>query len=270
MEWDPETSLYQTWFRKYDVNQGRWMSVDPLAGSTDNPQSLDRYVYVLDDPTNLIDPLGLICSQVCTASGCGPWICDDPDATFWRNNPSLLGFGFYPTPVGMESINPTWLERLLDWVRPIEPLGPAPGPQQPVPPVSPCYITGGFNPPSHPAIDITTAAWRGFPGYGTVVSATVTGVVSDMFTRGTPGGRANFVSTSAGGLVSSQSHVTAPSGFVVGMSVYAGMPLGVTDRTGNQTNAHVDLRVRPQDSRQYLNPASLLPGCSPATPQSRR
>ena len=35
------------------------MSVDPLPGSVDNPQSLDRYVNVTDDPVNLTDPLGL-------------------------------------------------------------------------------------------------------------------------------------------------------------------------------------------------------------------
>ena len=58
MEWDSETGLYHTWFRQYDSTQGRWMSVDPLPGSA-NPQSLNRYVYVLDDPANLVDPLGL-------------------------------------------------------------------------------------------------------------------------------------------------------------------------------------------------------------------
>ena len=61
MEWDSETSLYHTWFRQYDMNQGRWMSVDPLPGSPDNPQSLDRYTYVLNDPVNLVDPSGLFC-----------------------------------------------------------------------------------------------------------------------------------------------------------------------------------------------------------------
>jgi len=38
MEWDSETSLYHTWFRQYDVNQGRWMGADPLPGSPDNPR----------------------------------------------------------------------------------------------------------------------------------------------------------------------------------------------------------------------------------------
>jgi hypothetical protein len=35
------------------------MGVDPLAGSPGDPQSLDRYVYVLDDPASLFDASGL-------------------------------------------------------------------------------------------------------------------------------------------------------------------------------------------------------------------
>jgi RHS repeat-associated protein len=37
MVWDAETGLYHTWFRRYDPSQGRWMSVDPLAGNADTP-----------------------------------------------------------------------------------------------------------------------------------------------------------------------------------------------------------------------------------------
>ncbi len=35
------------------------MSPDLLAGSVGDPQSLNRYAYVLNDPCNLVDPLGL-------------------------------------------------------------------------------------------------------------------------------------------------------------------------------------------------------------------
>jgi RHS repeat-associated protein len=81
MEWDADAGpngLYYTWFRYYDPNQGRWMGVDPLAGSVGAPQSLDRYAYVVNDPANLIDPLGLTCYQsrdgqqwLCTSRGGG-------------------------------------------------------------------------------------------------------------------------------------------------------------------------------------------------------
>jgi RHS repeat-associated protein len=59
MQFDSETGLYHTWFRQYDATQGRWLGVDPLPGSPNDPQSLNRYVYVANDPVNLVDPYGL-------------------------------------------------------------------------------------------------------------------------------------------------------------------------------------------------------------------
>lgn len=45
---------------RYDSSRlGRFMTPDLLAGSIFNPQSLNRYGYVLNDPINLIDPFGL-------------------------------------------------------------------------------------------------------------------------------------------------------------------------------------------------------------------
>ncbi|HZP01245.1 MAG TPA: RHS repeat-associated core domain-containing protein [Terriglobia bacterium] len=38
---------------------GRWLTPDPVAGDILNPQSLNRYAYVLNNPTTLTDPLGL-------------------------------------------------------------------------------------------------------------------------------------------------------------------------------------------------------------------
>jgi uncharacterized protein RhaS with RHS repeats len=45
--------------RYYSSGQGRFISVDPVGGRLSNPQSLNRYVYVLNNPLRLIDPLGL-------------------------------------------------------------------------------------------------------------------------------------------------------------------------------------------------------------------
>jgi hypothetical protein len=45
--------------RQYDPSRGRWTGVDPLAGFLHDPQSLNRYAYVLNDPVNRTDPLGL-------------------------------------------------------------------------------------------------------------------------------------------------------------------------------------------------------------------
>jgi len=45
--------------RRYSQNVGRFMSVDPMIGSLGNPQSLNRYTYVTNDPIRLTDPSGL-------------------------------------------------------------------------------------------------------------------------------------------------------------------------------------------------------------------
>lgn len=59
MEYDPETAVYHTLHRQYSPNLARWLSPDPVAGDISNPQSLNRYAYVLNNATNLTDPQGL-------------------------------------------------------------------------------------------------------------------------------------------------------------------------------------------------------------------
>jgi RHS repeat-associated protein len=54
--------LYDFPFRKFSSSQGRWISPDPLgvgAVTLTNPQSWNRYAYVLNNPMASIDPLGL-------------------------------------------------------------------------------------------------------------------------------------------------------------------------------------------------------------------
>jgi RHS repeat-associated protein len=61
-ERDTETNLDHTWFRKYTSAQGRWMTPDPAglaAVDPANPQSWNRYAYVVNDPINMNDPIGL-------------------------------------------------------------------------------------------------------------------------------------------------------------------------------------------------------------------
>jgi RHS repeat-associated protein len=57
--YDTNTSTNPTNFRFYSQNIGRWHSPDPLGGDITNPQSLNRYAYVLNNPTSMTDPLGL-------------------------------------------------------------------------------------------------------------------------------------------------------------------------------------------------------------------
>jgi RHS repeat-associated protein len=56
---DAYTGLDPTQFRSYESRLGRWLSPDPLGGDLTNPQSLNRYSYVLNNPATLTDPSGL-------------------------------------------------------------------------------------------------------------------------------------------------------------------------------------------------------------------
>ncbi len=60
--YDTGTDGYVPPFRYYIPEKGRWLTPDPLGGWVFNPQSFNRYAYVLNNHTNLIDPLGLQCS----------------------------------------------------------------------------------------------------------------------------------------------------------------------------------------------------------------
>jgi len=61
---DSATNLEHTWFRQYSSQLGRWMTPDPaglLVADPSNPQSWNRYAYVLNNPLKLVDPFGLDC-----------------------------------------------------------------------------------------------------------------------------------------------------------------------------------------------------------------
>jgi RHS repeat-associated protein len=45
--------------RQYSNGTGRFLRPDPIDGDLNAPQTFNRYVYVANDPINLIDPLGL-------------------------------------------------------------------------------------------------------------------------------------------------------------------------------------------------------------------
>ena len=65
-------------FREYSNGQGRWMSPDPYSGSYElgNPQSLNRYSYVNNNPLRFTDPSGLQYGDpVQPSSGDDCWFC---------------------------------------------------------------------------------------------------------------------------------------------------------------------------------------------------
>jgi RHS repeat-associated protein len=62
---DTVSSLYDFEFREFSPSQGRWISPDPAgmaAVNPGNPQSWNRYAYVLNRPLMLVDTLGLDCA----------------------------------------------------------------------------------------------------------------------------------------------------------------------------------------------------------------
>ena len=59
-ERDAETGLDYAFARYYDSRLGRFVNADPMAGDITDPQSLNRYAYTENDPTNFVDPSGML------------------------------------------------------------------------------------------------------------------------------------------------------------------------------------------------------------------
>jgi RHS repeat-associated protein len=58
-ELDSETGLYYYGARYYNPSVGRFISEDPWEGDLSNPQTLNKYSYVLNNPLKYVDPTGL-------------------------------------------------------------------------------------------------------------------------------------------------------------------------------------------------------------------
>ena len=133
---DGESGLDDANARFYGSSLGRFTRPDPLGiGSADltNPQSLNEYAYVMNNPLNMVDPTGL-CGDSFDGSGCGggggfggaPWGEDPPlpgpdlpgyipghtpfptpgGGFNWRN--WLFGPGCQPTPAGNNPCIQSW------------------------------------------------------------------------------------------------------------------------------------------------------------------
>ena len=72
-EKDNESGLDFAQARYYNSIHGRYTSVDPLTASASirNPQTFNRYSYVLNSPYKYTDPLGLLPVSVWGGTGCG-------------------------------------------------------------------------------------------------------------------------------------------------------------------------------------------------------
>lgn len=56
---DATTGLLYLRAREYDPTIGRFMSLDPFYGDVNDPQSLHKYAFTMNNPVNSIDPTGL-------------------------------------------------------------------------------------------------------------------------------------------------------------------------------------------------------------------
>ena len=72
LDWRVNDPLIPSATRELSPALGRWLTPDPLGGDVTNPQSLNRYAYVLNNPTTLTDPLGL------QSGDFDPRACQDP------------------------------------------------------------------------------------------------------------------------------------------------------------------------------------------------
>jgi RHS repeat-associated protein len=72
-ERDIESGLDNFDFRYFGSSLGRFTSPDPLGGHVSNPQSLNRYTYVLNNPLTFVDPFGLDADGSFRAGTCIDW-----------------------------------------------------------------------------------------------------------------------------------------------------------------------------------------------------
>jgi RHS repeat-associated protein len=65
-ERDSESGLDDFTARYFGSSLGRFISPDPMGGDTKDPQSLNRYAYVRNNPLKLTDPTGLNFNLACS------------------------------------------------------------------------------------------------------------------------------------------------------------------------------------------------------------
>src|SRR2546425_5263693 len=257
---DSEATLDPTLFRTYSSGQGRWLSPDPIGGDISNPQSLNRYAYVLNNPASFTDPLGLDCSATVWNTDRGRWEIN------CRFTDVVTGAVQELSEFMSEAFFNAALDKLTNWLAPIPP--PPPPVQfqseQVVAPLNPCIDTSDAEHRKNQQMDIAARS-----GYGQLVRSPITGRVSGTKRDGTgpypPNApsrfarEANFVRIENNEYTFTLVHAASP--VPQDTTVYLGLPIGIADRTGRQTGPHV--HVNAFDSRATaLDPAGLFSGCT--------
>ena len=88
-ERDAESVLDYFDARHYGSSLGRFMQTDPMGGKTEDPQRLNRYVYVRNNPLTFTDPSGMNFGLPCKgdSGSChnglqGSWVWNSDQGTF--------------------------------------------------------------------------------------------------------------------------------------------------------------------------------------------
>ena len=92
-ERDAETGLDYFGARYYSSSPARWLSADILATRIYDPQSLNKYTYVRNDPVNLVDPDGRQAERPGRFSENGVFIPDNPITFTSRSTSGSFGYG---------------------------------------------------------------------------------------------------------------------------------------------------------------------------------
>lgn len=83
-ERDSESGLDDFGPRYYASSMGRFMSPDPLGGTLEDPQSLNKYAYVRNNPLTLTDPTGMNFGLPC--SGGNTATCNNGLQGSWQTD----------------------------------------------------------------------------------------------------------------------------------------------------------------------------------------
>ena len=71
---EPAPALYDYGARWYDPALGRFLQPDPIVGDPFDPQNLNRYSYVGNDPGNRVDPSGMADNSIKLGDAALSWI----------------------------------------------------------------------------------------------------------------------------------------------------------------------------------------------------
>jgi RHS repeat-associated protein len=89
---EASAGLHDYGARWYDSNLGRFLQPDSIVPEPFNPQSLNRYSYVLNDPVNRIDPTGRF-SLMSESASSGGWVFSGYESPFGYD--PFGGYGVY-------------------------------------------------------------------------------------------------------------------------------------------------------------------------------